>query len=53
MTKPRRPTPPEANARRLLKILTANLQRATDPALRERLLRAIAALKERTDARAA
>jgi hypothetical protein len=44
---------PAEHAKRLLAILTANLAQATEPALRARLERAIAALKERTRARAA
>jgi hypothetical protein len=45
---------PAQHAERLLKILEANLSRATSPELRERLERAIAALKERQqNARAA
>jgi hypothetical protein len=52
MKKPRRrPTPkPEKNARRLLQILTANFERTRDPALRERLQRAIAVLKAKAEA---
>jgi DNA-binding MurR/RpiR family transcriptional regulator len=38
---------PAQHSERLLKILQANLQRTRDPALRERLERAIAALKEK------
>jgi hypothetical protein len=38
---------PEANTRRLLKILTANLQRTRDADLRELLRRAIVSLKEK------
>jgi hypothetical protein len=38
---------PEANTRRLLKILTANLQRTHDADLRELLRRAIVSLKEK------
>jgi hypothetical protein len=53
MTKPRRRKQPQDHTARLLQILEQNLARATDPALRERLTRAITALKERTDARAA
>jgi DNA-binding MurR/RpiR family transcriptional regulator len=39
--------PPAQHAERLLKILQANLDRTRYPALRERLARAIAALKEK------
>jgi hypothetical protein len=54
MTKHRRRTvKPEDNARRLLKLLEQSFKSSTEPALRERLMRAIAALKERTDARTA
>jgi hypothetical protein len=46
--KRRRPKPdPEANARRLLEILQRNLATATDLGLRQRLERAIDALKHR------
>jgi DNA-binding MurR/RpiR family transcriptional regulator len=48
--RPRTPVDPQQNAERLLKILTANLERATEPSLRERLRRAIAALKEKRQA---
>jgi hypothetical protein len=52
--KRRRPrTAPQQHGERLLAILEANLARATSPELRERLERAIEALKERTNARAA
>jgi hypothetical protein len=54
MTKPRRPAAkPEQNALRLLKILTANLENARDPALRERLERAIAQLRREKSEKAA
>jgi DNA-binding MurR/RpiR family transcriptional regulator len=47
-TKHRRPRNASAqHAERLLKILPANLARTSDPMLRQRLERAIDALKER------
>jgi site-specific recombinase XerC len=47
----RRPrSTPQQNAERLLKILQANLENARDRALRERLARAIASLKEKAAA---
>jgi hypothetical protein len=42
----------EQRRERLVAILKRNLERATEPDLRERLERAIAALKERKDAAA-
>jgi hypothetical protein len=48
MTKPRRPRkPPQERGKRLLKILQTNLKSVHDPALRERLQRALAALEEK------
>jgi len=53
-TKPKRrrakPAGPEAHRERLLKILTANLKRATEPALRQRLERALGAMREKRGA---
>jgi hypothetical protein len=43
----RRKPAPRQHGARLLRILEANLARVTDAALRERLRRAIAALKEK------
>jgi hypothetical protein len=43
----RRKPAPQQHSARLLRILEANLERVRDPALRARLERAIAALKER------
>jgi hypothetical protein len=52
--KRRRPTPkPEANALRLLQILTANLERCRDAELRKRLERAIANLRAKMERPAA
>jgi DNA-binding MurR/RpiR family transcriptional regulator len=50
MKKRRRPPRPESNAKRLNAALEQNLKHARDPALRERLQRAIAALKQRVAA---
>jgi hypothetical protein len=41
---------PRQHAERLLRILESILARATDPALRERLQRAIAALRRKSQA---
>jgi hypothetical protein len=50
-SKPHRPrNPPAQHVARLLAILRANLAQATEPDLRERLLRAIEALKKRNAA---
>lgn len=46
----RKPVPPEQHSERLLRILAANLERTRDPALRERLQRAIEALEKRKTA---
>jgi hypothetical protein len=49
--KRRRPrNPPQQHGARLLRILEANLARVSDAALRERLHRAIAALKKKSAA---
>jgi hypothetical protein len=51
MIKRRRPRKqPAQHAERLLRILQANLENARDPALRERLTRAIAVLKAKAEA---
>jgi type II secretory pathway component PulF len=42
----RKPSLPQQHGVRLLAILRANLRQATEPALRKRLERAIAAIKE-------
>jgi hypothetical protein len=51
MTKPRRRRePPQQHGERLLAILTANLGRTTDRALRARLEAAIAVLRQKREA---
>jgi hypothetical protein len=46
----RRKPSPSVNTPRLLKILRANLQQATEPKLKARLARAIASIKEKKEA---
>jgi hypothetical protein len=49
--RPRRPrADPRQNGARLVRMLQASFERATEPALKERLRRVIDALKERNDA---